>query len=545
MNASRFAIAWMAACGLLIGSATAGDRPPHADKVGVELDGLGDGARSMPFVDVARTLRPWTIAGKGEPAPTDARGWPTCDASSVMFDVRPAFAWAPPIDDPDAFQPDWSGTYALSFRGRADVNVAEDRRCRVEGLRYDLASKLTTGRVVVPKGVGLLVLNFAKTRRDPKSPEGSGLTDLRLIRPGYPADTKALFTKAFLDSLEPFAVLRYMDWLDTNHPPGYYGDAGHHALEWADRRRADDATQVATGGKYGVAWEHVVALANETGKDLWINVPVAATDAYVEALAKSLKAGLDPKLKVYVEHSNEVWNFGFPQYIYNKLAAIDEVKRGGSNLDADGSKDEEVWTHRRHAKRVVEIGRTFRRVFGAEGRDRVRPIYASWVISPGPYYADMLAWLDTTYGPPKADLYGIAGAAYYNIEGAAPDAGPEALVEAMRASSDRQVSLRAEIGKVAERYGVRHCQYEVGPDVGGGKVENVANRIRSNRLPAMEGLMLHDARENWFDRGGDLYMIFSHCSAYSRFGCWGLSEDVRVRDTPKRRAVDALTKARP
>jgi len=527
------------------GPARGQSTPPYASKIGVDLDAVGDGARARVFVDLAKTLRPWAKAAGPGAAPTDERGWPTCDAKTVLFDVRPAFAWRPPIDDPDAFQPDWSGTYHLSFRGKADVGVVEDRRCRVEGLGYDGATNTTAGKVVVPRGVGLLVLSFTNSRRDASSPAGSGITGLRVIRPGFPADSKQLFHPEFLASLRPFRVLRYMDWLDTNHNPGYYGDPGHHALEWSARRRPDDATQAATGKTYGVAWEYVAALANETGTDLWINIPVAATDDYVRELARFLKASLKPGPKVYIEHSNEVWNFGFPQYIYNKLAAIDEVKRGGSKWDSDGSKDQEVWARRRRAGRLIAIGQAFREAFGDEGRDRIRPIFASWVIYPKPCYADVLAWVKDVYGDPKDLFYGIAGAAYYSAKGAPKDASPEQIVEAMRASSDANRKNRDALQAIAEQYGLKHCQYEVGPDVGGGKVENVANRIRANRLPAMEGLMIHDAVDNWFDRGGDLYMIFAHCSPYSRFGCWGLSEDVLQLDTPKWRAVYALTGASP
>src|SRR5205807_5801195 len=133
---------------------------------------------------------------------------------------------------------------------------------------------------------------------------------------------------------------------------------------------------VATGGKYGCAWEYCIELANHTGKDIWINIPVAATDEYVRQLASMLKNRLKPGLNLYVEHSNEVWNFGFPQYIYNKLAAIDEVKRGASPLNKDGSKDEEAWAHRRHGKRLYEIARIFGEVFGPqEVNRRIRPVY--------------------------------------------------------------------------------------------------------------------------------------------------------------------------
>ncbi len=80
----------------------------------------------------------------------------------------------------------------------------------------------------------------------------------------------------------------------------------------------------------------------------------------------------------------------------------------------------------------------------------------------------------------------------------------------------------------------------MGPDTGGGKVENVANRIRANRDPRMKEIIVHDARDNWFRRGGDLYMYFSHCSPYSRYGGWGLSEDIDNLHTPKWQAIYEL-----
>jgi len=518
---------------------------PVAAKVGVELDGLGDGARSRPFVDLAKTLRPWTKPGTADPAPIDTAGWPTTDATTVLFDIRPAFAWAPPIDDPQAFQPDWSGVYPFTFQGQAEVKITEGPGCRLENVNYNPDSNSTSGQFVVGKESGLLVVTFQNSKRTLKHSNQSGITGLRVVRPGYDLNTKEIFTHEFLESLKPFAVLRYMDWLDTNHQPGFYGDAGHHALEWTARRQADAATQVSSETAYGVAWEYVVELANQTRKDLWINIPVAATDAYVAELARFLHEKLDSNLAVYIEHSNEVWNFGFPQYTYNKLAAIDEVKRGESVLNADGSTDEELWARRRHAKRVVEIGLAFRAAFGATGAQRIRPIYASWVIFPTPYYGEILDWVGKTYGPPANYFYGIAGAAYFNIEKAGKNATPDQLIDAMRASSDDNLKFRAEIQAIAQKHGLKHCQYEVGPDVGGGKTENLANRILANRSPRMRELLMHDARTNWFDKGGDLYMIFSHCSTYSRFGCWGLSEDIVNRNTPKWQAVRELTGIEP
>ena len=532
---------------LVLGTTPAGiqSETPVAKLVGIELDGLGDGGRARPFVDLARTLRPWTKPSSSDAAPVDPNGWPTSDATTVLFDIRPAFAWAPPIDDPNAFQPDWSGRYPFSFQGQATIQITEGPGCHIENVQYDPARNQTTGQFLVEKNSGILVVSFTGSRRTPESPVGSGFTALRVIRPGYFLESEDIFTREFIQSRQPFAVLRYMDWLDTNHQPGFYGDAGHHALEWSARRRADAATQVSTGETYGVAWEYIVALANQTHKNLWINIPVAATDAYVQALAEFLKDTLDPDLAIYIEHSNEVWNFGFPQYTYNKLAAIEEVKRGGSPLNADSTTDEETWARRRHAKRVVEIGKTFRAAFGVNGISRIRPIYASWVIFPGPYYDEVLDWVSKTYGPAKDQFYGVAGAAYFNIEKASETATPEQLIDAMRTSSDDNLKFRTEIQAVALKHGLKHCQYEVGPDVGGGKTINVGNRIQANRHPRMRELLLHDARDNWFDKGGDLYMIFSHCSTYSRYGAWGLSDDIHNLTTPKWLAVQEITGIKP
>ena len=512
-----------------------------ADKFGIELDGIGDGNRGKTFVDLGKTLRAWKLPDGKTDAPQDEHGWPKADASTVLFDIRPFGTWAPPVDDPEKFQPDWSGTYKMSFQGQAVLEFLEGPEVKLEDQKYDAVSNTTTADLVVPKGQGLLSVTFKQTKRTADSTEGSGISMLRVIRPGYLTDTTKLFTDEFLASLKPFAVMRFMDWLETNHNPGFYGDEGHHALNWGDRHVPEDATQSRLGKKYGTSWEYVIELANATGKDIWINIPVAATDDYVKNLAKLLKQGLPEKCNVYIEHSNEVWNFGFPQYVYNKLAAIDEVKQGNSTLNKDGEKSEEVWARRRHAKRLIEIGDIFRDAFGVSAASRIRPVYASWVISVKPHYEDVLSWVKKTYGDPKNYFYAIASAAYYNVSKAPKDADVPALLKSMRQSSEEHLKLRLQLQKLAEGYGLKHCQYEIGPDVGGGKTDNIANRILSNRDPAIKELLLHDARDNWFPRGGDIYIYFAHCGPASRHGCWGLSEDIANLNTPKWQAIYELT----
>lgn len=520
-------------------------RPHYADKLGLELEGLGDGGRSMPFVDLAKTHRGFVQIGGSALVPLDANGWAKSDCTTVLFDIRPFGTWAPPVDDPDKYQPDWSGTYKLSLLGKAEITNGEGSN-QVVNLRYDAPSNTTTANIVVPKGSGLLVLKFTNTRRIASAPLGTGFTELKIIRPNYPAHTTQVFTREFLQSLKPFKVLRYMDWLDTNRQPGYYGDVGHHALEWKDRRTPLDSSQSESSKRYGVAWEYIVALTNESGKDAWINVPVAATDDYVRQLAKYLKKSLKPEITIYIEHSNEVWNFGFPQYIYNKLAAIEEVKNDTkSNLNNDGVNDPERFAHRRHAKRLYTFAQIFKQEFGAETfLKRIRPVYASWFISRDSHFKDVLKWMNTTYGAPKNYFWAIACAAYYNAEKASATATPTEIVEVMRQASIDNGKLHRQFKATADECALKYVQYEVGPDNGGGKTENVANRIRANRIPAMKSLILSDCK-NWFDMGGDLYMYFASPSASSRYGCWGLSEDIRQLNTPKWQAIYELTGTSP
>ncbi len=226
-------------------------------------------------MDVAKTTRPFALIGKETLAATDSSGWPTSDCQTVFFDIRPFPAWNPPIDDPEKFQPDWSGTYKLSLTGKATLGIGEGNNT-ISNQTYDAGTNTTTADVLVPRGSGLLIVTFSKTKRTASSSEGSGFSDLKLIRPGYATASKQIFTKEFLRALKPFAALRYLDLLESNHNPGYYGDAGHHALEWKDRHLPSDATQQTTANRYGLAWEYVVDLANQSGKDAWINIPVAA-----------------------------------------------------------------------------------------------------------------------------------------------------------------------------------------------------------------------------------------------------------------------------
>lgn len=113
------------------------------------------------------------------------------------------------------------------------------------------------------------------------------------------------FYSGFLEKIRPFKALRFMDWGATNNNP---------VVAWMDRTPMDYFTY---GTKHGVPYELMIQLANETRKDVWICVPHAANELYVQEMARLFLRDLDPALNIYLEYSNEVWNWIFQQAHYN------------------------------------------------------------------------------------------------------------------------------------------------------------------------------------------------------------------------------------
>jgi len=110
-----------------------------------------------------------------------------------------------------------------------------------------------------------------------------------------------LFDPDFVRGLRPFHALRFMDWTSTN---------GSRQVRWSDRPKPGDRT---FGAGNGMPWEHAIALSELLGADAWICTPHAADDDYLRRLAVLFRDSLDRNLKVYLEYSNEIWNWGFDQ----------------------------------------------------------------------------------------------------------------------------------------------------------------------------------------------------------------------------------------
>jgi len=121
------------------------------------------------------------------------------------------------------------------------------------------------------------------------------LDNIQILLPG---SGPGLYHPTYLSAISPFPVIRVMD---------SQGTVASKEVRWADR-----VTQ------YGWDLEALIDLANQTGRDIWICIPARVVSArgaptdYPRELGRLINSRLDPARTVYLEYSDEVWNYGNP-----------------------------------------------------------------------------------------------------------------------------------------------------------------------------------------------------------------------------------------
>jgi hypothetical protein len=315
---------------------------------------------------------------------------------------------------------------------------------------------------------------------------------------------------------------------------------------WNNRKLPTDASVEniePLNKKDGWPWEYTIQLCNQADMDMWINIPVSVDDDYIRNLATLIKATLKPNLNVYLEHGNEMWNFGFLQYSWNKARAKEEVQEGNSQYNYDQTNNEEIWAQRRHAQKVKNIIDIFASVFGKESvNHRIRGVLAGTTPDPNGFFIvgrlpGMLDYLQAIDGDPGDYIYAISMAAYYGGNGASGEVGTadytvDQVLGNMRVAIDHARSDRVAMVALARRFALPggFVAYESGPDIGGGSTVNSANRIRAIRDPRQAMLYQHNFADCFWDLGGNLAMQFTLSGAYSRYGAWGLTDDLSKPD---------------
>ena len=299
----------------------ANPEPPKVTRIGMNASGVVDWDPGMMFRDAFQRARPWGtqaqnvatgdrtwqfLTGEGPTLAVDQHGWvaslPQWQHSNGT--VYQQIATTVLFTD-EARQP--AGIYRAEWTGNGNLEMpfVTESGTMPDGRHYALVN--------MPFGV-----HFAMqiTSTDSANP----IRDIHLWMPDYngqslvgewhPGDAGSPFHPLFVDRLDAFDTLRFMDLMNTNQTD---------VVTWNDRPKLDDASQ--SDGDltqyfhtHGVAPEYLIELSNETGANPWFNMPHQANDDYVRQFATMVRDTLDPELKVYVEWSNEIWNGIFPTY---------------------------------------------------------------------------------------------------------------------------------------------------------------------------------------------------------------------------------------
>ncbi len=528
-----------------------------ATPLGINNAAVLPGEPGNMFADVVKEASPFgTYSNSAVAVAKDANGWPTADASLALWSSGR----------------EMNGTYQVTFNGEAKLvdwtalgsfsvgGVAYGATLPF-GVGYNAATNTTTAQWVVTKTVAApATLGFAQTRRTATSASGSGITNLHIMRPLAPGSSTPhaageLFGAEYKSFLSYFTGIRFMDYLATN---------GNRQANWTDRVTPAQATQYQPTGGYGwqgkgASWEYLVALANETGKDVWINIPVYASDDYVTKLAQLFAYGsdgtnpytgpqanpvyapLNSNLKVYIEYSNELWNTSFPQYDSNVALAEAAAAVANSSLDYDKTGRWFVWERRRVAERIAQVSTLFRGVVGdAAMMTRYRPVFEWQYGNMNETAAVGLDFLDTYYNnadgvkhvatphPVNYYLYGGGGGWYTQ-----PVHEGLSTAAAVFASGQNIPSTGSD-ALWANAFGLKAMGYEGGFEVGGdtGTAAQVALNLDPDVLPqATQSL------DEFFHLGGTMPFIFDAAGATS----YGVANPtINEQNTPKMQAILAL-----
>jgi hypothetical protein len=283
----------------------------------------------------------------------------------------------------------------------------------------------------------------------------------------------------------------------------------------------------------GAAWEYAIMLANILDKDMWINIPDQADTDYVTQLAKLIHARLKPTLHVWVEYSNEVWNYSFGQASRNQAAAEAIVAADPNSVLAIGCSDyascRYEWGERLVGLRAVQDGQIFKTVFGSNAQ-AVRPVYATQLGQT--YFVSLVFSMLQASMPGKVSdyLYAIAQAPYWTGDNSID--GLTAGQELANAVANQATLAGPERGFAtwATNYGLRSVTYEGGPGMSG--TASLAAKIAANRAPGMNKAVQQSLRQA-FGNGISLYMYYDDAGGYSQYGMWGLTESVLLPATPK------------
>jgi hypothetical protein len=320
--------------------------------------------------------------------------------------------------------------------------------------------------------------------------------------------------------MKKFFIYRFMDWQETNNST---------ISSWEDRPKITDATFA--GGK-GVPLEFLVLLCNIQNASPWFNIPHSANEDYIRRFAEYVQQNLNPSLDIYIEYSNEVWNTIFEQHRF----AVKMGRKMGLS-----SNDFQAYA-RFYSQRSVEIFKIWKDVFkndsrlkfilaGQMGNDWLAREILNWrgahmiasAYAIAPYFGGKFGTSENAKKAKEMEVAEFEAALYDDIKDVAVQVG--------------------QLHKLLRQYGIPIYAYEAGQHlvgISGNENDPSLNHTfdKINRDSAMRRLYSFYL-ESWKDNGGDAMMVFSSIAKQSKWGRWGMAEDMYMErgESPKLDAI--------
>ncbi|MCB9327342.1 MAG: T9SS type A sorting domain-containing protein [Lewinellaceae bacterium] len=276
--------------------------------IGTNLGGLSDFGTELPFVDLMHNSREWYTKSVDDPdyifdsgfakeLSYREDGYPThipqqVSESNYLQEV--ATIWAITDGWPSGvYTVLWDGTGQLDFWGTFDYLEQTDS----QRIIFDIGN---------PVG-GVIEMRIKES--DINDP----IRNIRVLMPGSEDNyEEEVFNPIWINKLKDFKSVRFMDWGQTNNwgnpNPGITEPLEY--FSWDERSKLDHYTWAYNKG---IPYEMMIRLMNELDIDGWVCVPHRAGEEYQKSMAQLFKDNLEPERHLYVEYSNEIWNWIFDQ----------------------------------------------------------------------------------------------------------------------------------------------------------------------------------------------------------------------------------------
>jgi hypothetical protein len=397
------------------------------------------------------------------------------------------------------------GQYSLQWEGSGNVQLGGSGFSTVSSqpqqINYDVTRTNPAG----------LYLDITST--DPANP----VRNIRL-RASLGATSTDMFNSTYEKDISGYGVLRFMGWNATND---------NTSSSWSSR---STPSTFHWGGYNGVPYESQIQLSNELKQDLWINVPHLADDDYVRNLAQLVQQRLSPDLRVWVEYSNEVWNYQFPQATY----ANDVLRPKYGVATASEA----------YGRRSAEIFDIFSSAISTPSSRLVRVIAGQNANSA--VLTESLRGA-TVNGVLKADVAAVAS--YFSVDTdqlyqqyLQGTVDLNTVFSELHDAVDTTMDLASENQRVAAANGLPLVSYEGGQHLVArpGAAQNDDGFVnllsQINRDPRMGSLYSYMLSE-WGAIGGKTFTFVGDVAPSGKWGSWGLQENYLDTDATKYKAV--------